>query len=512
MAAPPLARASGQARRSGVVATLFFLLLWLPAVTLAEVAPAAGSVPDVRLLVDCSSSMTVSDPDNLRAPSLELIVRLLPEGARAGVWCFGQGVEELVPLQVIDAQWRKAAAEAIAAISYAGQRTDIPAALAAAIPDPGQMEPAYRTSVILLTDGTVDVSESPMANASAARRVLTTVAPALRAAGIPVHTIALSDEADWLFLRSLAQATGGIAEKAATAGELPAIFLQALEMVAPMPRAPIAGNRFQIDDSVQALTALVIFSDSNGPVALVDPAGNRIMPGSSGPDVEWVRNRRFTLVTVTGPVAGNWQLEAPAASATRVMVTSELQLDVGHLPASFPAGRQAELGLRLREGGATITDPEVLARLPILVEVERPRGDSVVIDVSATYPLSANGEYRVLLPGFDEPGRYRLLVRLSAGTVQRELPLYVEVEPTPATSTIVTRGTDVAQQDLRLPLLAAGLVLSIVLLALWWILRRRRRRRLELWERRGRPDGGSAAGSGPGAVAGDGAGPAETRG
>jgi len=195
-----------------------------------------------------------------------------------------------------------------------------------------------------------------------------------------------------------------------------------------------------------------------------------------------------------------------------VMVTSELQLDVGHLPASFPAGRQAELGLRLREGGATITDPEVLARLPILVEVERPRGDSVVIDVSATYPLSANGEYRVLLPGFDEPGRYRLLVRLSAGTVQRELPLYVEVEPTPATSTIVTRGTDVAQQDLRLPLLAAGLVLSIVLLALWWILRRRRRRRLELWERRGRPDGGSAAGSGPGAVAGDGAGPAETRG
>lgn len=511
MTAPCLARSSGHARRTGAAATLFFLLFSLPIAASAVVAPGAGSVPDVRLLIDCSGSMGESDPDNLRAPSLELIVRLLPEGARAGVWCFGEEVEELVPPGVIDASWRSAAVEAIAAISASGQRTDIPAALAAAVPDPGRMAPAYRTSVVLLTDGTVDVSESPMVNASAARRVLTTVAPALGAAGIPVHTIALSDEADWQFLRSLAQATGGIAERAATAGELSAIFLQALEMVAPMPRAPIAGNRFQIDDSVQAFTALVLSDDGDRPVALTDPAGNRIKPGSPRPDVEWVRNSRFTLVTLSDPVAGNWQLEAPAASATRVLVVSALRLEVGRLPASFPAGRQVELGLRLLVGSETITDPEVLARLPILVEVERPRGDSVVIDVSATHPVSASGEYRVLLPDFEEPGRYRVLVRVAAGPVQRELPLYAEVEPTPATSTIVTRGTDMAQQDLRLPMLTVALVLVIVLLAVWWILRRRRQRRLELWQRRGRPGGGSVAGSDRGAVAGDSAGPAETR-
>ncbi len=76
--------------------TILGAVLWL---LLAVVPPAAladpGNValkPDLRLLIDVSGSMKESDPDNLRAPALELIVRLLPEGARAGVWTFGESV------------------------------------------------------------------------------------------------------------------------------------------------------------------------------------------------------------------------------------------------------------------------------------------------------------------------------------------------------------------------------------------------------------------------------------
>lgn len=481
----------------GMVLAVLLLLCWIAVSVRADAAPGAVPKPDVRLLIDSSGSMKQSDPENLRAPSLELILRLLPEGARAGMWVFGEEVAELVPLRVIDAQWRQGAAEAVAAIDDSGQRTDIPAALAAAIPDTTQMDPAYRTSLVLLTDGKVEVSESPMANASAARRVLTGLAPEFGAAGIPIHTIALTDEADWQFLRSLARATGGIAEQAETAGELAAIFLQVLELVAPMPRAPLTGDRFQIDDSVTAFTALVFTGGGEEPVALVDPAGDRIRSGTAVEGVEWFHNSQFTLVTVSAPVEGAWKLEAPASPGTRVMVISDLQLEVDPLPTSLPAGRQQEMGLRLRQGGETITDPEVLAALPITVEVERAGGKGAVIDVSGSYPFPVDGEYRVLLPAFDEPGRYRVLARVDARTMQRELPMYVEVEPTPETSAIVTRGTEVAQQDLRLPLLTAGLVLAGVLLALWWILRRRRRRRLELWQRRGRAGEGKPGAGDP---------------
>ena len=49
-----------------------------------------------------------------------------------------------------------------------------------------------------------------MANASAVRNLLTKVGPNMGSIGVPVHTIALSDEADWQFLESLAEKTKGI--------------------------------------------------------------------------------------------------------------------------------------------------------------------------------------------------------------------------------------------------------------------------------------------------------------
>ncbi|MDP4651812.1 MAG: VWA domain-containing protein, partial [Haliea sp.] len=100
-----------------------------------------GPQPDLRLLIDISGSMKQSDPDNLRAPALELIVRLLPDGARAGVWIFGETVQQIVPHQVVDGAWRERALDAVARIDNSGQRTNIPAALAAATYDLSSMDP-----------------------------------------------------------------------------------------------------------------------------------------------------------------------------------------------------------------------------------------------------------------------------------------------------------------------------------------------------------------------------------
>jgi Mg-chelatase subunit ChlD len=199
-------------RRSIAPWLALLLLLIATAGVRGDAGLSDGLKPDVRLLIDISGSMKDSDPENLRAPALDLIVRLLPEGSKAGVWSFGHEVELLVEHRVVDSSWRKNAAQAVAEIDNSGLLTNIPAALEAALYDFDRLDPTYRTSIILLTDGKVDISESPMTNAIAARLLLATQAPALGAAGIPVHTIALSDEADWAFLTSLAKATGGIAE------------------------------------------------------------------------------------------------------------------------------------------------------------------------------------------------------------------------------------------------------------------------------------------------------------
>ena len=168
---------------------LFCLGLLLSGAVTAD-TPGIGKKPDVRLLIDVSGSMKTSDPENLRAPAVELLVRMLPEGSRAGIWLFGDGVRELVPHGDVDEEWRKLARRGMQRIDNSGQRTNIPAALDAATFDFERLDPGYRISIILLTDGKVDIAESPMQNATAARSILTKRAVTLGQTGIPVHTIA----------------------------------------------------------------------------------------------------------------------------------------------------------------------------------------------------------------------------------------------------------------------------------------------------------------------------------
>ena len=52
--------------------------------------------PDVRLVIDISGSMKKNDPENLRIPAVNMLTELVPEGSSAGVWTFGQWVNNLV--------------------------------------------------------------------------------------------------------------------------------------------------------------------------------------------------------------------------------------------------------------------------------------------------------------------------------------------------------------------------------------------------------------------------------
>ena len=475
-----------------LAAGLLLLASLLAATRLHAQAP-LGQQPDLRLLIDISGSMKQSDPDNLRGPALELIVRLLPEGARAGVWIFGETVEQIVPHGTVNAAWREQALEAVALIDNSGQRTNIPAALAAATYDLGSLSSAYRTSVVLLTDGKVDLSPSPMANAAAARDLLASTAPDLGAIGIPVHTIALSDEADWTFLRALADTTAGIAEKAETAGDLTGIFVQSLEMVAPSARVPVVGNIFLIDDSVDEFTALVFYDEPAAELTLMSPSGVEYHPDDTREGVEWFRSRQFALVTVDAPERGAWTLAAPNGARSRVSVISDLQLEVDPLPNSLPAGRVTELGIRLRDSGEVIKSQELMQLFAITVLITGPDDFRETIDVTGSYPLPVTGEYRVTIPAFERGGRYQLLVEMKGETLQRELPLYVEVIAPAAAPSISTRPPEIPEEDLRGPALSLAGILLVAILAGALVYWRRRRRKLAIWQRRFEQAQGTAA-------------------
>ncbi|MEH6588188.1 MAG: vWA domain-containing protein [Halioglobus sp.] len=469
---------------------------WLFCLLTSQAFAETALKPDLRLLIDVSSSMKISDPTNRRAPALNLLIRLLPDGSKAGIWTFSEEATALVPHGVVNDAWRMQAQEAIAGLKNAGRRINIPAALEQATTDLEEPEPGYRTSVVLLTAGKVDVAESPMANVSASRKLLNGRAVELGAIGVPVHTIAFSREADSMLLRSLARETDGTSRQAVSADELSPMFMRVLEMVAPVAQVPLMGREFVVDDRVQELSVLAFFKGGKGKLKLVDPNGAVLSAEDASATVEWFRNRQFALATLEQPTVGTWRLQMPSRAVARALVVSDLRLEVGPLPHFVAAGHQAELALRLTDHGEVIKDPQLLAAFDVSLEVMGPQGQTEVVAVDTP---ASDGVFSVVTPVLGQKGRYRLMVRADNDTLRRDLPIYVEVGVPIEQATLVTRGQEPPEDDFRAPLMWLSGVFAVVLAVIWLILRRRKQRKLALWQKRSREingNGGNATLSG----------------
>lgn len=432
---------------------------------------AEEALPDVRLLIDVSGSMRESDPNNLREPALELMLRLLPEGSLAGVWTFGQWVNMPVAHREVDEQWREEASSAVAQINNHGLLTNIPDALERAAYDTTHLDYRFKTSIILLTDGKVEVSDDQANNERAARDVLDRMAIELRDTGVEVHTIALSDNADHEFLRELAHITGGLAEKAETADELTAVFLQALDIAAPTEQVPLLGGEFLIDESVNEFTALVFPEQDSGTVTLINPQQEAFTAAARPESVRWFQHKRFQLITVEQPGAGEWRIAAPRSIA-RVNIISHLSVSLDGPPTSLEAGHSPELGIRLMDSAEVIRDPDLLGLININARVSRANTEQWEIQVP-TAQVPDSGEYRIALPMLADAGRYEIVVNVDGGSFQREQVLVTDVfEPRPKLE--IVPPTEPEPEGLRallLPAIVPGLLL--LALAIWWLRQRR---------------------------------------
>ncbi|MDC9726049.1 MAG: VWA domain-containing protein, partial [Gammaproteobacteria bacterium] len=151
---------------------ILFVLLALTLPMRQVYATDAEPVSDVRILIDVSGSMKKNDPNNLRSPALRLIVGLLPDDAQSGVWTFGKYVNMLVPLRKVNDAWKLEAERQSEQVHSYGLFTNIEQALNKATANQKGDNPKYRRSVILLSDGLVDVSTNAETNKKSRQRIL----------------------------------------------------------------------------------------------------------------------------------------------------------------------------------------------------------------------------------------------------------------------------------------------------------------------------------------------------
>jgi len=315
---------------------------------------------DVRLLIDISGSMKKNDPNNLRIPALQLVTNLLPKGADAGVWAFGRYVNMMVPLSKVDANWQRKATQTAKKINSKGLYTNIGSVLEKASYGWSNPDPREKRSLVLLTDGMVDISKSASVNAKERKRILNVILPKLKRAGVSIHTIALSQNADHDLLKQLSTQTDGWYQAVNNAAELQRVFLKIFEQAAERDNLPITNNQFNVDSSIDEMTVLVFRKDATAPAKLIAPSGESLDQNSSASKVRWFSTEGYDLVTLQKPETGQWKIDADVDPDNRVMVVSKLGLSIETLPNNLLAGEAINYQLQLMEEGVPISNAEFL--------------------------------------------------------------------------------------------------------------------------------------------------------
>jgi hypothetical protein len=374
---------------------------------------------DVRVVIDVSGSMKKTDPHNLRKPAVDLIVRLLPDNSKAGIWTFGQSVNLLVPHRVVDQAWRTQASQKANTINSIAMFTNIGGALEKAAGDYASPAADYRRNIILLTDGVVDISKEAVVNFNERKRVLTELLPRLKASDYRIHTIALSADSDQELMKKLSVATDGISEVADTADELMSTFLRIFDQAVPAERVPLDENGFLVDSSIQEFTALIFRRAEVPATVIIAPDGKEFSATDPKNNVNWYRTDKYDLITVQQPLAGQWKVKTDMAPGSRVTVVSNLQLIVQPMKNNIKSNQPLDLVYSFQENGKTITNKDFLGLLTgeaLIAGSKSPEVKSVALTMGAP----EDGILRQQFQGFSDQDRYDLKILIDGKTFKRE--------------------------------------------------------------------------------------------
>lgn len=389
-------------------------------VTRTAADPAEGPDPlDFAVVVDQSASLAEKDLARETEAAALLSQGEISERSRATIIGFGSSekagqspVREVCPLTVADAAGRERLSACVQQLgrrdaARMGPGTDFPAAVRQAVTRlteaGGAKTPAVPKVIFLLTDGKLDVADSPeygtdrdTRQSNGARRLTEELARA-RAAGVQIWPLGFGSEIDRSALTAMAE--GGYR---GACSDIPG----------SVPRMRVVGTSAEIDKALQetfaaarcariaqgtvgkppadlTVTIPPIATDGSLTVAkhdpkvrvtYYDPAGRKVpvrgefdgstfeVSGQDGP-VEALR--------VKDPLPGRWRvhIEAPEGHrdrevAVRAIWQGRLRSDVTLDPASPRAGEKVTVQVRMQtRRGVVITDPRQLADLTASAEV-----------------------------------------------------------------------------------------------------------------------------------------------
>jgi len=384
---------------------------------------------EVRVLVDVSERMKVSDPDNHRIAALKLFIKLLPNNANVGIWMFDSMTTEIMKTGKSGISWKTQAFKNLEQVHSSGKTADIERALAVASLDWVEKDKSARRHVVLLTDGKITSGKTKKGNAASKERVLNYQVTRLKAADVSVHTVGFSEDADIEFLDSIASETLGWFDVANTSEQLERALLRVNKRLVERNSIPLVANKFTVDETVRQFTAVVFRKKGFGSTQLDDPEGMDFGRSSNRTGVNWHREKKYDIVTVTKPMEGEWRLIAPADPGNEIFITTNLQMAVEDMPKEIFAGSNTRIKMLMTDKGKLLQNSNMLSVIDATVEITNKRGDKEAVPMQQD--MITGGYFFVDVGKELEVGPYELVVRAVGNTFERIEALSFYVKPKP---------------------------------------------------------------------------------
>src|SRR5690554_807343 len=387
-------------------------------------AATVEDAPEVRVIIDVSGSMRVNDPEQLATEALELLVALIPSGARAGIWTFGERVANPLPPAGVNQEWRQRMRALTPLLVDYQQFTDIESAIRQVAPLESNTSQVH---LLLLTDGMIDLPAwrggKPAIDQASRAALLDEYAPLLAEHDVVVHGIAFSDDADLALIERLAQLTGGLSASVAEADALLGAFLDMVDRIFPSDQAPVTDQRFVIEPGSDGFTAL-LFRGEEEPV-LIAPDGQRYSVDALPEGAQWRSEPHYDLVEVPDPQPGQWRVEGELVEKSRITLQAPLQLQVSGVPSTLYLGFEVPVEAWLARQESVLGKDEQPAYLHLTAELRDVAGE-----IQSTVMLrEQESRFAGQLPPPIASGELQLVVRAEGQGFRRQRVQTVNVLP-----------------------------------------------------------------------------------
>lgn len=236
-----------------------------------------ATVPrDVVIIVDNSGSMKKNDPFFLTKKAVTWFVENLPEDTQIEILIFDTEVKLAAPLTLVTQTTKHGILSSLQKINYRGRFTNTPAVMERAIYDL-KMEGRSKAqkSIILITDGIIDTGDKAR-DMQKTRWLRDNLSEDAAGSGIKIFGIALSKQADFELIQSLAVKTGGEYYRAFKADDIENIFSNIRSLITAVRHKDVSPTPPSPTTPTDSLTRDTVAGSQQ--VGTIPPVADKGMP------------------------------------------------------------------------------------------------------------------------------------------------------------------------------------------------------------------------------------------